>query len=329
MLRQKKTTFWGIILAIAVLFTIIPAVNPAGAAENNLTMKELHYSIWPEYDKSPDVLVIYSGTFINDTDAPFDGDLRYKIPKNADINMVCETEKGMLCQRYIIDKDNPDYDVIVWKPSHPIDPGAEFPIMMEYYYKPFAAGSSPKAFTQNFRPAFPVTELTVEIKEPKGSSQVQLQPQAQQTREDGEGFSNSYYSYTNLTEEDALEFEISYVRESNAPSVNPDAPAASAQEGSSGGTNSTVVIALLLVFVLMLAVFLFFAVKNNNSSKNNKNKKSSRQSKQQPSKNKKQQDNKSGTTNNIKNEKRKIRQMLIDNKISEETYKELLDDLEE
>jgi len=273
------------------------------------------------------VLVIYSGTFINDTDAPFDGDLRYKIPKNADINMVCETEKGMLCQRYIIDKDNPDYDVIVWKPSHPIDPGAEFPIMMEYYYKPFAAGSSPKAFTQNFRPAFPVTELTVEIKEPKDSSQVKLEPQAQQTREDGEGFSNSYYSYSNLTEEDALTFDISYVRESNTPSVDPDKPAASSQEGPSGGTNSTVVIVLLLVFVLMLAVFLFIAVKNNNSSKNRKTKKPSRQSKQQN--NKKQQNVKSGTSNSIKNEKRKIRQMLIDNKISEETYKELLDDLEE
>lgn len=311
------------VLVISLFLSLISAGQSMAEERSTMTMKELYYSIWPEYDKSPEVLVIYTGTFVNDTGKTFDGELRYKIPKNADINMVCETENGMLCQRYIVEKDNPDYDVIVWKPSHPIEPGAEFPVMMEYYYKPFAAGSNPKAFTQTFRPAFPVNDLVVEVKAPKGASDFTLLPEAQYSQGDSKGFTNYYYQYKNVTEADVLTFDVSYVRESNKPSVTSNGGnqvAAQANYAQAGPANTTVIV-LILVFILMLSVFLFLAVRNNKQT--GKGKPARKQGKKQS------KTGNSRSSKKIKDEKRKIRQMLLDGRISEETYKQLLEDLEE
>ncbi len=324
MLTNRNQKLLAFTVVAVVLLMLVSVTSPAMAEEKTMTMKQLYYSIWPEYDKSPEVLVIYSGTFVNDTGEPFQGELRYKIPKNADINMVCETEKGMLCQRYILKKDNPDYDVIVWKPSHPVEPGAEFPIMMEYYYKPFEAGSNPKAFTQIFRPAFPLTNLTIEIKAPKGASEVKLTPEAQQTQGDSEGFTNYYYQYANLTPEDQLTFDVSYVRTENTPSVqaNNAANNANNQEPKTESSLDSTIVILLVVFILLLGVFLFFAV-----SKNNQNKSRSTKSKAK----KKGGVKGKGGGNNSKaaEEKRKLRKLLIDGKISEETYQRLLEEIDE
>ncbi len=320
--RTKRLFFFVLLIAIATM--IFPQV-PAFAESESMTMDNLYYSIWPEYDRSPDVLVIYSGIFVNDTGKAFQGELQYNIPKGAEINMVCETEEGMLCQKYEVKTDNPDYDVIVWKPSHAIEPGAEFPIMMEYYYTPFGS-ANPKQFTQTFRPAFPVSNLTVEIKAPKGATGLTLSPEAEKTAGDDDGFTNYLYSFQNVATEDAKEFEISYTRESNEPSVKAEDVQQStdnSQEQTQSSVNSTIII-LLIVFIILLAVFLFIAVNNNNNNKKSqqkgrKNSKKGNKTKAKGGVNKKE----------ATEEKRKLRKMLIDGKIGEDTYKKLLDEIDE
>ncbi|WP_366923584.1 hypothetical protein MFMK1_000487 [Metallumcola ferriviriculae] len=330
MLKSRSQKLLMVTLVFALMLTLIPTM-PAFAEGETMTMKQLYYSVWPEYDKAPDVLVIYSGVFVNDTGAPFQGELRYKVPKNANINMVCETEKGMLCQKYVVDKDNPDYDVIVWKPSHPVEPGAEFPVMMEYYHQPFAAGSSPKAFTETFRPAFPVETLAVDIKAPTGASEIALTPEAQQTESDAEGFTSYYYQYTNLTNEDAFTFDVSYVRESNEPSVDPGTGQGAPQEDSSSqaGSTNTMVIVLLLVFVALLSVFLFIAINNNNKQNQNKGKGKKGNKGNQGKGGGKGASAKKSSGKTSAEEKRKLRKMLIDGKISEETYHQLLEEIDD
>ena len=311
------------VLLIALTTMIFPQA-PVFAESQSMTMDNLYYSIWPEYDRSPDVLVIYSGVFVNDTGKAFEGELQYNIPKGADINMVCETEQGMLCQKYEVKTDNPDYDVIVWKPSHAIEAGAKFPIMMEYYYTPFGA-ANPKQFTQVFRPAFPINNLTVEIKAPKESSGFSLSPEAEKTAGDDDGFTNYLYSFQNVTSDDVKEFEVSYTRESNEPSVKAEEVQQStdnSQDQNQSSVNSTIII-LLIVFIILLAVFLFIAVNNNNNKKSQqkgkKNNKKGNKTKAKGGVNKKE----------AAEEKRKLRKMLIDGKIGEDTYKQLLDEIDE
>ncbi|MBZ4686642.1 MAG: hypothetical protein PWQ96_1966 [Clostridia bacterium] len=320
MLKKEIKKLMLVTLVISILMTLIPVIPAFAEGEKTLTMKQLKYSIWPEYDRFPDVLVIYTGTFVNDTGEPFAGKLRYKIPKDADINMVCETENGMLCQRYIVEKDNPDYDVIVWKPSHPIQPGDEFPVMMEYYYKPFAAGTNPRSFTQILRPAFPVNDLTVEIKAPLGSGEVALLPEAMKTGTDSKGFSNYYYQYSNLTTDDKLQFSIAYSRDSSDPAVitntEQGGQTSQPQIKEDSPLNSAIIV-LFAIFIVLLTVLLYFAVSTNNRNRRaKKGKKASKKSR------------KKDNVTSKKAEKRKLRQALLDGKISEETYKELLKDIE-
>ncbi|MBO8168607.1 MAG: hypothetical protein H0Z35_05370 [Thermoanaerobacteraceae bacterium] len=324
--RKKKLLVFALLIALIV--ALVPQVPVFAEETKTMTMKQLYYSIWPEYDRWPDVLVIYTGVFVNDTGKPFDGELRYKVPKNAEINMVCETEQGMVCQKYIVEKDNPDYDVVVWKPSHPIEPGAEFPVMMEYYYRPFGS-ANPRQFTQTFRPAFPVENLTVEIKAPKGATEVSLQPEPAKTQGDDEGFTNYIYRYNGLTVEDELTFDISYVRESNEPSVKAETGQGNVAGGmqpvqAQSSVNSTIVI-LLVVFIALLAVFLFIAISNNNQKATQKSK-----SKKGGKKTKSLKGKQGGVSRKeVAEEKRKLRKMLLDGKISEDTYKKLLEEIDE
>lgn len=319
-------------ITLTVFMLLAVQVIPAVAQEDTLTMENLYYSIWPEYD-TPDVLVIYSGTFVNNTGKTFskNHELRYYMPKGAKVNMVCETENGMLCQRYVIKKDNPDYDIVVWKPSHDIEPGATFPVMFEYNYNQFTAAGE-RSFVNNFKPAFPITNLTVEVKQPLRSEGFTLDPQPLTEAPDADGFVNHTYQFSDLTEEDELVFNVSYTKADNRPSIEKDQDASSVNEtqtaGGGQGLDTTVLI-LLIAFMGILAVFLVFALKGRPALGNTRS--SSRPARSVgtgKSKSKGRQHNRADRQK-LMDEKRKIRKMLLDGKISEDTYHQLIEELEE
>ncbi|GAW93735.1 hypothetical protein [Calderihabitans maritimus] len=325
--RIKRTIISILISVVMVSYFLTPAV----AEEKTLTMKQLYYSIWPEYDK-PQVLVIYTGTFVNNTGQPFSGELEYNIPKGAQINMVCETEKGMLCQRYIT-KDMGDYTKVIWKPSRTIQPGEEFPVMFEYYIDYLKGQGPEKSFEHIFRPAFPIENLSVEIRQPADSSNFKLEPEPQASQNDvqsGVQFTNYYYSFTNLTPEDQLTFKVSYTRETNKPSVTTNTNTNSGGQADTASVTpvNTTVIVLLAAFLIVLAAFLVYAINANRAG-----------TAAQSSRSKSKKRGKSGPTGkkaggsqdkeDLKKQKRKLRQMLLDGKISEETYQQLLAELEE
>ncbi|KKM11285.1 hypothetical protein SY88_09465 [Clostridiales bacterium PH28_bin88] len=318
-------------LSVLLLFTLVPAAFAEG---ETMTMEELYFSVWPEYD-TPDVLVIYSGTFVNNTGKDFQGEIRYNMPKGAKVNMVCETEKGMVCQKYVVETSNPEYDQVVWKPSRVIKPGEKFPVMFEYNYNTFSAPGERK-FTALFQPTFPVTDLSVEVKEPKNASGLRLSPASTATQQDGEGFNNYYYRYENVKPGDKIPFEVTYTRNETKPSVEKATGAGTAQPAStSGGSslNSTVVI-LLVAFLAMLGIFMVYAMRSNqgggsrNRSGNQKSRSHNRQVAAAQAETKNQR-GKGSRSQAVQEEKKKIRKMLLDGKISEETYRQLLAELDE
>ncbi|MHB1125816.1 MAG: hypothetical protein ACYC2T_02510 [Bacillota bacterium] len=337
--KIRRTGRLFVILFIVTLLTGIMAL-PALAEEESLPMKQLNYSIWPEYDTN-DVLVIYSGNLVNNTGKPFSGLITYRMPKGARVNMVCELEKGMVCQKFEI-KSQADYDEVVWRTSRTIQPGEEFPVMFEYNYLPMQAAGE-RNMDVSFMASFPVEQLNVEIKQPLRSTSftVDPQPQSQGQVDDSlttEKFNVFNYSYSDVKKDDKLSFNIKYTKEDSEPSVdkNAAAPTTGTPQGDSAGkkVDSTVLV-LVIAFIALLAVFIFYAMNSNRNqvpaSKSRQNQKQKTSPKPGKPVNNGLHKSKPRVTQDsaVQIEKKKVRKLLLDGKISEETYRQLVAELDE
>lgn len=312
---------------LSLLFVLVLAFSSVAQAaeQQNLPMQQLDLSIWPEYDR-PQVLVIYNGVLQNNTGKPFQGEIRYNLPQGAEVNMVCELEKGMLCQPYNIVQTEGGQQV-VWRPSRAIQPGETFPVMFEYYYNP-VSGAGKRDLEIDLAPGFAVGQLRVTVQEPLRASEFKLDPPPQSTGKEevqGQTFTTYYYSYSNFPADGKLRFRLSYNKADANPSVSNAAKQAStsAQEGKglnfSTSFNPTIIV-LLAAFVAVLLVFLFVALRQqpapaaaggNHRARRQKTKTAA------PRLSPTQQE-----------ERRKLRRMLLEGKISEETYLQLLEEIE-
>ncbi|MDA8235255.1 MAG: hypothetical protein M0Z31_10725 [Clostridia bacterium] len=120
-----KKKFISLLMALALVLLTVP-LSPAYAA-GDMTMKDFSISVWPEYD-DPRVLVIYQGTFVNTTGAelPKNTEVKFNIPKGAEIGMACELVDGggHSCQPYKTD-DKGDYVQLSWKTTKALKAGVE------------------------------------------------------------------------------------------------------------------------------------------------------------------------------------------------------------
>ncbi|MHB1421050.1 MAG: hypothetical protein ACYCX4_15970 [Bacillota bacterium] len=344
---MQKVGRTGKVLITLFIITLLMGLMalPALAEEESLPMKQLNYSVWPEYDTS-DVLVIYSGNLVNNTGKPFSGQITYRMPKEATVNMVCELEKGMECQKFEIIKSQPDYDEVVWRVSRTIQPGEEFPVMFEYNATPFQAAGE-RNLNVSFNASFPVEQLSVEIKQPLRSSNftVDPKPQSQSQTDDSltsEKFNVFSYSYSNVKKDDKLNFNIKYTKGDNNPSVDkntatPTAGGTTQQDGSTGKKIDSTVLVLVIAFIALLAVFIFYAMSSNRNqvpasrARKNQNQKQKAPSKPARPANSSMQKSKARVAQEVtgQSEKKKIRKMLLDGKISEETYQQLMSELDD
>lgn len=308
-------------------------VGSALAQENVLPMQQLQVSVWPEYDR-PQVLVIYNGVLVNNTGEPFQGEIRYRLPQGAQVNMVCELEKGMVYQPYDTPRGENGVEV-VWRPSRVLQPGETFPVMFEYYYQPVAgAGERDLEFT--YQESFPVEQLQISIQQPLRAEGFQVDPPADyldQEDVNGQQFTNHNYQFNGVAPGQQFAFKISYSKPNAEPSVMPAAATTPAQpEPSSPSPFSTTVIVILVAFVVVLAFFLLYPRRNavpspasgrSRSGGNDNRRKgtAAREKAAGPA-------GGAAVADSIQAEKKKIRKMLLDGKISEDTYRQLLAEIE-
>ncbi|TDA68568.1 MAG: hypothetical protein D9V47_07350 [Clostridia bacterium] len=345
---KKLRVMVGIILVLAGLLAGVPEV--AGAQAPLLPMKQLDVSIWPEYDK-PQVLVVYNGLLENNTGQPFTGEVRYRLPQGAQVNMVCELEKGMLCQPYDTVKRDDGTLEVVWKPSRTLQPGETFPVMFEYYFQP-VSGAGARDLQVAYHEAFDVQSLQVSVQQPLRAENFKVEPGADfvsQEEVNGTQFTNHNYRLGQVPAGKELNFAISYSKPDDKPSVTAAAgnggsaaPAGGAAEAAASPSSfNTTVIIVLVAFVVVLAFFILYGRQQTWQNQDR------RGQKQSPAyaaggspKGSKKASGTSGpgpkaakgggaVSGTIQEEKKKIRRMLLDGKISEDTYKKLLQQLEE
>lgn len=300
------------VLAVMLVLMFALAV-PARAEGVPLTIKDMHLSVMPEYD-STDVFVIYDMNLAAQTD--FTGDVVFKLPQGARIKQACNvvSENGKdnhLCQLYKT-YDRGDYTELRWTAQDGIKAGETYRAYVEFYYNPIVADGASKKVEFNYLPAYAVDSLNLNVAQPLRSENYSSEPQPVGTERDSDGFIYHIYKYQNLKESDAVRLSFSYVKADNKPSVKPqenNQTAAGSGSGSAGGSggagkSNAMTMGLLLILLAGFGGFLYLALSGKGKGP-------------APSGGRRGQD-----------EKRRARQMLLDGRISEETYREIIRDLE-
>ncbi|MFZ7104012.1 MAG: hypothetical protein ACOWWO_15340 [Peptococcaceae bacterium] len=304
-----------LLFALLVAALLFPGV---AAAEEAMEIKDFSVDIWPEYD-DPGVLVIYRGTFINTGNSDFSGYVKFNIPEfsipqEGQISMACEIVNGgnHSCQPYNLE-DKGDYVELSWKTTGVIKPGQEYPVFLEFYYLPYTAEPH-KSFTYDFLANYDIQALAVNIKEPLRAEKFKISPRSPVTNVDSKGFTVHKFNDTDLKAQEIQNYQVEYIKKDNEPSVRKEqqpnqTKSAKGQLEKTNAWKNPGVYMIILVFVVILAGFLVFALFKNNKQRIT---------------------NESQSTNpELSQEKKKLRQMLLKGKITEQTYRELIRDLEE
>lgn len=235
MTRLEKS----LLLALWALVALAGWAFPAMALDaGTLRASSYELSIRPEFDTA-DVLVINNVVLVNEDDRPYQGRVGFRVPKGAQLSMVCEIAPGggHACQPFKTE-DRGDYVEVSWNATHPIVRGERFPIYVEYYYDPFES-RLPRRFTHRFFPVYPMDNLYVVVTEPKGASAFQLTPEAALSRPVKDGTVDWQYTFEDQPAE-LIEFQVSYNRKDDAPSVGrPESGQSGAPAPQAGGGPGT------------------------------------------------------------------------------------------
>lgn len=338
--RQKGLfkRFSILLLVVAVLFSF--QVPVFAATVDSMELKNFYVDVWPEYD-DPRVLVIYKGTFVNNTGKTVKAGekVSFNIPSGAEIGMACETDANYgahACQPYETeDVKGPDgkvdYVVLSWKTTKDVEPGQEYPVFLEFYYNPIE-GQVDKVINYEFKPSAKIATLNLLIQQPLKATNFKLEPAAPTSGKSGD-FTNYYYSYSNVKQDDKFDIKISYTKNDSNPSVQ---KTENGGAGTTGGGESKLgtaawtqpgVIASGLFFVLLLGFFIYYALNNSNKPNKRVQRIKNKQGKKSVKADENYMTSSKGQNGKLTQEKKKIRQMLLNGEISEETYRELIDDL--
>ncbi len=214
--------------------------------QSNLSIKNAKVSVWPEYD-DPRVLVIVEGEFAGD--ANFSQQVKFRIPKGAEINQVCALRKPAdehLCQLYEVSQDGEALSYTLPIPT----------FFLEYYYQP-PQGQSDRRLEYSFDSYYPVGKLEVEVQQPLRSSNFDLSPKAAGVLSDKNGFSYYQYRYDNVAPNQPIKLSASYTKSDSRPSVEKQKPG-----GASASANDFNLPLLGAFGAGLMGLVAFYAIKS-------------------------------------------------------------------
>jgi len=301
----------------AVFSLVLIWTMPAYAEKSNpLKISTTEISVMPEYD-TQDVLALYSINFVNHSDQPYSGEIRFPVPRGTTNNIVKETSTNNDNHLAATVEDKGDYAEFVWKPTQPIQPNGNYPIHLEYYYNPLP-GTGNKAFAYQFRATLPVEQAKINVYQPLKASNFKIEPAGQLLGQDTQGFQVYGLNSANLKAGDKVDLKISYTKDDPSPSIQKPTGAAG-QPGQSGGgqLSSAAVIVPLAALVIIIVIIAVKALGNREDNGGVS----------RPVKNRNGQ--KKTVNSKLAKEKKRLREMLLEGEISEETYHELVMEMEE
>ena len=328
---------------VALIFCLLVTGAQPVMAETNppLKISSMKASIMPEYDTS-DVLVLYARTFVNTSEKPYTGEMRFPVPKGSTNNIVKETATNNDSHISVKVEDKGSYSQFVWQPAQPIQPGAGYPIHLEYYYNPIP-GAGLKAFEYRFPANIPVDKADFSISQPLKSTDLKIEPASPLLGQDKQGF--QVYGFTrSIKSGEEVVLKISYNKTIPNPSIQKPGTVGASQTNTASGSqlgNLGVLLPLAAIIILIGVIgYKAFNKRRDDEEEEEeeeeepvrvptKTNKSKTTAKAKPRKSGGQEQPMGKTNKRLAQEKRKLRDLLLNGVISEETYHQLIYELEE
>lgn len=319
----RKYKFSLILMFFSLL--LLGWVSTPVMAHDELIIEEMVISVWPEYF-TPDVVVNQASLFVNPTDQPIEGELWFWLPKTAQPLTVVEYRDGIHAHYYeTIDKG--DHLLLRYELDGPIEPGERLPMVMEYRHSHFHEGGH-RTIDLELVSKYDIDNLAVEIKQPLRSTNFLLTPDAESKTMDSEGFDIYHYAYQDIKQDQLVEIQFSYHKEDNLPSLD-TTPAESADHNHQHGPGGYSVALLVMIFLAILGLTLLVALRQNPSFGSKGKTKANRKKKAPASV--KTKGKKTGTQSQSISpgeQRKKLRRMLVEGKITEEAYQKQMEQLE-
>lgn len=341
---------------ITILFFMNLSIPSANAAEGfpveKFPYKEMQIQVMPEFDypekwpeDQPSLLLGYYGTFTNKTGKDFSGEIEFPAPindKNFEVYLVAEfpNETDPEVQRAF--EVNKEKGVITWKPAEPIKKDKTYSFVVEYYTNPFEVKDT-KKFDFNYVNIADTEKLDVILYAPLESKDFKVEPQATTTTDSEYGQKLHVYQYTNKKKGDAVNISATYVKKDNKSTLSLMSEKTPPNDENHSGTSATEQVTngtgkgkssdqpiigiggatVIGLSIIIAGVFVFLGLKGNARSKQ-----SGVKAKKTPGKKPmvEKQPQKSSKNNNL-DQKKRLRTMLINGEIDNETYEKEVEKL--
>ncbi|OLN26529.1 hypothetical protein [Desulfosporosinus metallidurans] len=333
---QFKAKKW--LFALMIFFSLVIGTKTAYAETTKLEIVRQDINVMPEYD-TPDILLIYSVDFKNNSDQPYSGEFVWNLPNGAKKYTVVDQSKGDNHVEPTV-KHGEKNDQIVWKFPTPLQPGETKPVQIEYYYNTLQ-GNPDKTFVYEYIPEYPIAQAELIVYQPKKASNMVVTPDFGQAQPGNDGFSVYKKEFKNLKPGDNVQVKVGYTKSDPNPSVAPPSQQQGQSEQSTGQpeqskrTSAAIVLLFLAAFVAVLGLIIYKAMNSKPISSNQDGEEFDDEDEvminpqEKPKKRNLSTQQQSKGNSKLQADKKKLRDALISCRISEETYYQLLAELNE
>lgn len=314
-------------LLMALVLSLSSVASAAQPAKEVLFFEVLSVEIMPEYDQDyPQALVVFQGALVNKGQDPWTGEITFRAPKNASISSACELSADPLKNPNAVHTnmvslgkakitEQGDYKEITYTTEKVIEPGKSYPFHMEWYY-PAVTGGPNKSVDFKLALPFGADKIALEVLEPARSSNYKSSLQESASGSVNGGLTAHRYELPAMKAGELLSIQFSYNKADNNKSVvgsTASRPAAGSNLSLAG--NQTV-LWVALGMVIILGFFIFYGGSSKKASVSSKPNKAVAKGKAN-----------AANLTRVEEEKKKARKLLLEGKISEGTYRELIRDL--
>lgn len=316
---MKKTSFlWT--LTFLLLFNVTGLVS-AEEKENPLKMEELTVQVLPEYSfhpkakdsNHPPLLVGYHGSLINNTEKPLKGQIEIPLPtkdKNFKLGFVADYSTDLREMYEIEYKLDEELGIISWETSEEIQPQEIYKFVIEYYTDSIIVSNDKKSLEYTFTSFVDIGMMNLIFVEPLKTESFALEPAAETHQKNGYNL-NMYLYQSNgmkIGDEKTIKLEYERVDDRTTAEIMEEMAGSENKQVAATKKNEEKVSPWLIISVVggisVIASIILILVLKNRGRKMTKQEKSV-------------------AKDSFEIKKAKIRQMVIDGKITEEEYKEL------
>ncbi|MCT8136332.1 hypothetical protein H1D32_00145 [Anaerobacillus sp. CMMVII] len=315
----------GFVLLVAVLLlqlTILPP-NEALSDNQDMSLTQLNIKVMPEFINPegwdyniPSLLVGYHGTFVNNSDLPFTGEIKFSAPTHLE-----SFTPGFVAKFENYEDTNPveeDYTVNLeegyfsWIPQNPIAPGEEYYFVVEYFVAAIE-GVVDRSFTFEYAADFDVENMSIDVYAPYRVENFKIDKEADLNSMTF-GLEFHMYEYTDVKQGEVYDLTVSYTKDNIVTTMEAlndfSAPDDDAHAGmfqpaptQNSGFLSTENVIMLILILVFVGAFVFLILR--------KKKDTPKEVIKTPKK-----------IVNKEEEIKRLRKMLADGAIDEKMYKE-------